>query len=68
MINPLGPSSRDQLRRFSGDHLRGRIRRPGDDAGHGGRVTDPADTVGSNNYQLPIAKMANWIATRGYTS
>jgi hypothetical protein len=30
-------------------------------------ITDPADSVGSNEYQVPVADMANWIATRGYT-
>jgi hypothetical protein len=30
-------------------------------------VTDPADAVGSNEYQVPIRVMANWVATRGYT-
>jgi hypothetical protein len=31
-------------------------------------VTDPADRVGSNEYQVPTDWMADWIATRGYTS
>jgi hypothetical protein len=30
-------------------------------------VTDPADTHGSNEYQMPVDQMANWIATHGYT-
>jgi len=30
-------------------------------------VTDPADAVGSNEYQVPIRVMADWVATRGYT-
>jgi hypothetical protein len=38
------------------------------DGGRTVRVTDPADRVGSNNYQLPVEKMAHWIATRGYSS
>jgi hypothetical protein len=37
---------------------------------HGDRVTiaDSADTVGSSYYNLPIEKLANWIATRGYAA
>jgi Peptidase_C39 like family len=31
-------------------------------------VTDPADRVGSNEYQLPTDQMANWTATRGYAA
>ncbi len=31
-------------------------------------VTDPADRTGANEYDLPIERMANWIAARGYTS
>jgi hypothetical protein len=35
----------------------------------GGRVmtiTDPADRAGSNEYQLPIGELANWVGSRGY--
>jgi hypothetical protein len=37
---------------------------------HGDKVTiaDSADTVGSPYYQLPVEKLANWIATRGYAA
>ncbi len=31
-------------------------------------ITDPADRVGSNEYQLPADQMANWIASRGYAA
>jgi hypothetical protein len=31
-------------------------------------ITDPADRKGSNEYQLPIDQLADWTATRGYTS
>jgi hypothetical protein len=31
-------------------------------------ITDPADRLGSNEYQVPLDQMANWIATRGYTA
>ena len=31
-------------------------------------ITDPADRKGSNEYQLPIDTLAQWIATRGYAS
>ena len=31
-------------------------------------VTDPADRLGSNEYQVPLNEMANWIATRGYAA
>jgi len=37
----------------------------------GGRtitVTDPADRVGSNEYQVPLRVMADWISSRGYTA
>lgn len=37
----------------------------------GGRtitVTDPADRVGSNEYQVPVRVMADWISSRGYTA
>jgi hypothetical protein len=30
-------------------------------------ITDPADKKGSNEYQLPIDEMADWMATRGYS-
>jgi hypothetical protein len=36
--------------------------------GHTVQITDPADTHGSNNYQLPLDTAANWMATRGYSS
>ncbi len=29
-------------------------------------VTDPADRLGSNEYQVPVERMAEWIANRGY--
>lgn len=38
------------------------------DQGHTVTITDPADTAGSNEYQLPTDQMAGWIATRGYTA
>lgn len=38
------------------------------DNGNTVTVTDPADRKGSNEYQLPIDKMADWMSTRGYTS
>jgi hypothetical protein len=31
-------------------------------------VTDPADRIGSNEYQVPVAVMADWIATKGYAA
>mgnify|MGYP002621042292 CR=1 FL=1 len=31
-------------------------------------VTDPADRVGSNEYQVPLRVMADWISSRGYTA
>jgi hypothetical protein len=31
-------------------------------------ITDPADRVGSNEYQVPADQMANWIASRGYAA
>jgi hypothetical protein len=31
-------------------------------------VTDPADRVGSNEYQVPVRVMADWISSRGYTA
>ncbi len=31
-------------------------------------VTDPADRSGSNEYEVPTDWMADWMATRGYTS
>jgi hypothetical protein len=31
-------------------------------------ITDPADRVGSNEYQLPTEYLANWIAGRGYSA
>jgi hypothetical protein len=37
------------------------------DSGQTVTVTDPADRVGSNEYQLPVGVMADWIAARGYT-
>ena len=38
------------------------------DSGATVTVTDPADRVGSNEYQLPVGVMADWIASRGYTA
>ena len=38
------------------------------DEGRTVTITDPADRVGSNEYQLPVDKLANWIATRGYSA
>jgi Peptidase_C39 like family len=38
------------------------------DDGHTVTVTDPADKIGSNNYQLPINTMANWMTNHGYSS
>lgn len=37
----------------------------------GGRtltVTDPADRIGSNEYQVPLPVMADWISSRGYAA
>jgi len=31
-------------------------------------IADSWDKVGSNEYQVPVEKMANWIASRGYTA
>ena len=31
-------------------------------------VTDPADRVGSNEYQVPLRRMADWISSRGYSA
>jgi hypothetical protein len=31
-------------------------------------ITDPADRVGSNEYQLPTDHLANWTASRGYAA
>lgn len=31
-------------------------------------VTDPADRVGSNEYQVPLRVMADWISSRGYSA
>ncbi len=36
--------------------------------GHLVSITDSWDKKGSNEYQLPVDTMANWTATRGYTS
>jgi hypothetical protein len=38
------------------------------DDGHTVTITDPADKVGSNNYQLPIDTMAHWMTNHGYAS
>ena len=38
------------------------------DEGRTVTITDPADRVGSNEYQLPIDTLANWTATRGYAA
>jgi hypothetical protein len=38
------------------------------DSGATVTVTDPADRVGSNEYQVPVGAMADWIAARGYTA
>jgi hypothetical protein len=32
------------------------------------KIADSADTVGRNTYKLPVKKLANWIASRGYSS
>jgi hypothetical protein len=32
------------------------------------KIADPADTVGGNEYRLSTTTLANWIATRGYSS
>ncbi len=31
-------------------------------------VADPADRAGGNEYQVPVDRMADWIATRGYAT
>jgi hypothetical protein len=36
--------------------------------GHLISITDPADRVGSNEYQLPADQMAKWIGSRGYAA
>jgi peptidase C39-like protein len=35
--------------------------------GHMVTITDPADSKGSNQYQLSVNDMAGWMATRGYS-
>ena len=30
-------------------------------------ITDPADRDGDNEYQVPVDRLADWAATRGYT-
>ncbi len=32
------------------------------------KITDPADREGSNSYKISTKKLANWMATRGYSS
>lgn len=32
------------------------------------RIADPADTVGTPEYDLPVGTLANWIASRGYSA
>ena len=32
------------------------------------RISDPADAIGGYSYTLSTTTMANWIATRGYSS
>jgi hypothetical protein len=36
--------------------------------GHTVKIADSADTVGSPTYDISTAKVANWIATRGYAA
>ena len=31
-------------------------------------IADPADRAGGNEYQVPVDRMADWIATRGYST
>jgi Peptidase_C39 like family len=38
------------------------------DGGQTVRIADPADTVGTPEYNLPVGTLANWIATRGYAA
>jgi hypothetical protein len=38
------------------------------DGGRTVTVTDPADRVGSNEYQVPLGMMADWISSRGYSA
>lgn len=38
------------------------------DQGRVATIADPADTVGSPSYQLSTIDLAQWIATRGYSS
>ncbi|MDT5028743.1 MAG: hypothetical protein QOE61_5169 [Micromonosporaceae bacterium] len=32
------------------------------------KISDPADPVGNGSYTMPVASLANWIATRGYSA
>jgi len=32
------------------------------------RITDPADRMGGNTYKMSITKLADWVASRGYSS
>ncbi len=38
------------------------------DEGRTVTVTDPADRVGGNEYQVPLPVMAGWVGSRGYTA
>lgn len=37
------------------------------DQGRQVTITDPADRVGSNEYQVGVGQLADWIASRGYS-
>ena len=39
-----------------------------EDNGKTVKITDPADREGSNSYKISTKKLANWMATRGYSS
>ncbi len=39
-----------------------------DDNGKTAKITDPADRDGGNTYKISTKKLADWAATRGYSS
>jgi Peptidase_C39 like family len=39
-----------------------------EDNGKTAKITDPADREGGNSYKISTKKLANWMATRGYSS
>jgi peptidase C39-like protein len=38
------------------------------DSGDNVEIADSADTIGSPYYTMPVSRMADWIATRGYSA